>query len=238
MPPLTTDMIRGSVKAVKDMPPDEQPREKLQLHGAETLSNAELLAILMRTGTRSMNVIDTARSVLDLSGGIHALAGKCWRDLRQLHGVGDVKAITLIAAFELARRVNSPEPVEKVMIRSPDAAYEYFGPKLRDLRQEVFVIGYLSPSKRLLSYEKISIGGKMATIVDPAEVLRRSIMNDAHSIILFHNHPSGNTQASQSDISLTRRIAEAGRLLGIIVEDHIIIAGHNFLSMRSKGLMG
>jgi DNA repair protein RadC len=225
-------------RVVKDMSPDDQPREKLLRHGAEVLSNAELLAILLRTGTTKMNVIDTARSVLDVSGGLHNLARKEHRDLCRVNGIGAVKAVTILAALELGRRLQSAGLDEKVFFRSPDDVYAYFGPKMRDLRKEVFIIAFMNAAKKMIGYERMSIGGQTATIVDPSEAMRQAILNDAHSVVLLHNHPSGNAAASQADIQLTKRLYEAGRILGVYVEDHIIVAGYEYVSLRSKGLIG
>jgi DNA repair protein RadC len=232
------DDVRMPVRVVKDMPPDEQPREKLQAHGPETLSNSELLAILLRTGTSRMNVIDTARSIIDLCGGLHGLARKNQKELCRVNGIGSVKAITILAALELGRRLQSASVQEKIFFRSPDDVYAYFGPKMRDFRKEVFVVAFMNAAKRLIGYEKTSIGGMTATIVDPSEVMRQAILNEAHSVVLLHNHPSGNAAASQADIQLTKRLYEAGRLLGVAVEDHVIIAGYEYVSLRSKGLIG
>lgn len=235
---LQEDDVVSQPRMVKDMSPDEQPREKLQTHGAGTLSNAELMAILLRTGTKRMNVIDTARYVLEQNGGLHQLGGKCWKDLRQLKGIGSVKAVTIVAAMELGRRLQTAAEDEKVFIRSPDDVYKYFGPKMRDLRKEIFMVAFLNAAKKMMGFETTSVGGKTATIVDPAEIMRRAILNEAHSVIILHNHPSGNPVASQSDIQLTRRLYEAGKIIGIPVEDHVIIAGYEYVSLRSKGLMG
>lgn len=226
------------VRMVKDMSPDDQPREKMQKHGPDVLSNAELLAIIMRTGTSKMNVIDMSRTLLDQYGGLHQLARKPWNDLSRLNGIGNVKAITVVAALELGRRLQSASPDVKVFLKSPDDVYAHFGPMMRDLRKEVFVIAFLNSAKKLIGYEKTSIGGQTATIVDPPEIIRQAIMHEANSVVLLHNHPSGNPVASQADILLTKRICEAGRLVGIPVEDHVIIAGYEFVSLRSKGLMG
>lgn len=235
---LESDALLLPPRVVKDMPPDDQPREKLQRHGPDVLSNAELLAILLRTGTTKMNVIDTARSILDLSGGLHNLARKEFRDLCRVDGIGAVKAVTIVAAMELGRRLQSASIEEKVFFRSPDDVYAYFGPKMRDLRKEVFIIAFMNAAKRMIGFERMSVGGQTATIVDPSEAMRQAILNDAHSVVLLHNHPSGNAAASQADIQLTKRLYEAGRILGVFVEDHIIVAGYEYVSLRSKGLIG
>ena len=223
-------------RSVKDMRPDEQPREKLMKYGAGSLSDSELLAILLRTGTKKLNVIETSRALLDHFGGLHALIKKEWSELRVIPGIAKVKAITLEAAFELARRIQVAGLGEEIQITSPEDAAAFFGPKMRHLNKEVFMVAFLNNKKVMTGFHQISSGGSNATIVEPAEVLRQAIINQANSIILIHNHPSGRTEASTADINLTKRIAESGKLLGIPVDDHIIIAGYEFVSLRAERL--
>lgn len=223
-------------RSVKDMRPDDQPREKLMKYGAGSLSDSELLAILLRTGTQKMNVIETSRALLDHFGGLHSLVKKEWNELQTIPGIAKVKAITLEAAFELARRIQVAGLGEEIKITSPEEAVAFFGPKLRHLTKEVFIVAFLNNKKVMTGFQQISSGGSNATIVEPAEVLRQAILNQANSIILLHNHPSGNNRPSTADINITKRIAESGKLLGIPVDDHIIIAGYDFVSLRSEHL--
>lgn len=223
-------------RTVKDMQPDEQPREKLMRYGADSLSDSELLAILIRTGTRKLNVIETAKALLTQFDGLHNLSRKNWQALKVIPGIAKVKAITLEAAFELARRIEVAGLGEEVQITSPEDANAYFAPKLRHLSKETFVVGFLNNAKILTGYQKISTGGKTATIVDPAEVMRQAVLNEAESIILIHNHPSGRNKASSADVQLTKRLAECGKLFSIPVEDHLIIAGYNYTSLKSERL--
>lgn len=224
-------------RTVKEMQPDEQPREKLTNHGGESLSDAELLAILLRTGSPKMNVIQMAQALLDHFGGLRHLARKNWQDMQTIPGMGKVKSLTLEAVFELSRRIEVARLGDQIQITSPQDAVAYFGPKLRDLTKEVFIVAFLNNAKIVMGYKKISSGGSTATIVDPAEVMRQAVMNEANSILLLHNHPSGNQKESRADIQLTKRITKAGKLLGIPVNDHIIIAGDGHTSFRAKGLM-
>lgn len=223
-------------RSVKDMRPDEQPREKLMKYGAGSLSDSELLAILLRTGTQKMNVIETSRALLDHFGGLHSLIKKEWNELSVIPGIANVKAITLEAAFELARRIQVAGLGEEIQMTSPDEVVAFFGPKLRHLSKEVFIVAFLNNKKVMTGFQQISQGGSNATIVEPAEVMRQAILNQANSIILIHNHPSGNNNASTADVNLTKRIAESGKLLGIPVDDHIIIAGYDFVSLRGERL--
>ncbi len=224
-------------RTVKEMNPDEQPREKLVNYGSESLSDAELLAILLRTGSRKMNVIQMAQALLDHFEGLRYLARRNWQDLKVIPGMGKVKSLTLEAVFELSRRIQVASLGEQVQVTSPEDAVAYFSPKLRDLTKEVFIVAFLNNAKVVMGYKKVSSGGSTATIVDPAEVMRQAVMNEANSILLVHNHPSGQNQESKADIKLTKRISKSGKLLGIPVDDHIIIAGDSFTSFRTKGLL-
>lgn len=223
-------------RTVKEMLPDEQPREKLLNYGAGSLSDAELLAILLRTGTQRMNVVETSRALLTHFGGLHKLVKRDWKELGVIPGIAKVKAITLEAAFELARRIQVAGLGEEIQFTSPESVSAFFGPKLRHLDHEVFYVAFLNNKKVLTAFEQISSGGSNATIVEPAEVLRQAVLHKANSIILVHNHPSGVCKASTADVSLTKRIAESGKMLGIPVDDHIIIAGYEFVSLRAERL--
>ena len=223
-------------RTVKEMLPDEQPREKLMNYGAGSLSDAELLAILLRTGTQKMNVIETSRALLGHFGGLHQLIKKEWNELRVIPGIAKVKAITLEAAFELARRIQTAGLGEEIQLNDPEKVAAFFGPKLRHLTKESFYVVFLNNKKVMIGFKEISKGGSNATVVEPAEVMRQAVLNQANSIILVHNHPSGVNRASSADITLTKRISESGKILGIPVDDHVIIAGYEYVSMRSERL--
>lgn len=224
-------------RSVKEMSPDEQPREKLLRYGAESLSNAELLAILLRTGSQKMNVIQTAHALLDHFNGLRKLARQDSQSLKVIPGIANVKAITLSAVFELSRRIQISSLGDEIIITSPEDAAAYFSPILRDLNNEQFFVGFLNNAKVLTGFKKISSGGSTGTIVEPADVMRQAILNHANTILLVHNHPSGVLKESQADIRLTQRIVKVSRDLGIPVDDHIIIAGDQFISFRSKNLL-
>lgn len=224
-------------RTVKEMSPDEQPREKLTSYGADSLSDAELLAILLRTGSPSMNVVQTARALLDHFGGLRILARKNWQELKVIPGIARVKALTLEAVFELSRRIQVAGLGEQIQVTSPEDAVAYFAPKMRDLTKEVFMVAFLNNAKIVTGYKKISSGGSTATIVDPSEVMRQAVINQANSILLLHNHPSGRAKESKADIQLTKRLAKAGTLLGIPIDDHLIIAGDSYTSFREKRLL-
>lgn len=223
--------------AVRDMQPDEQPREKMLKYGAETLSDAELLAILLRTGTKGMNVVDASRALLGRFRGLRNLSKQDWQAMQVIPGIARVKAITLQAVFELSRRVQIASLGDEIVMNSPETAAAFFIPRLRDLPHEEFYVAFLNNSKVLTGFKKISSGGATATIVEPAEVMRQAILNKAHSIILVHNHPSGYLKESKADIQLTKRLCESGDMLQIPVIDHIIIAGDGYVSFRNKNLI-
>lgn len=232
---FNADQYRG--RTVREMNPDEQPREKLLKYGPESLSNAELLAILLRTGSRGMNVVNTSRALLDRFRGLRNLSKQDWQSLKVIPGIAKVKALTLEAVFELTRRIQMESLGDEVKITTPEMAAAYFLPRLRDLKHEEFYVGFLNNSKVLTGYKKISSGGSTATVVEPAEVMRQAILNQANSILLVHNHPSGYLKESQADINLTKRLCDSGRMLGIPVVDHIIIAGDGYLSLRNKNIV-
>jgi DNA repair protein RadC len=224
-------------RTVHEMQPDEQPREKLMKYGPESLSDSELLAILLRTGTKGMNVVDTSRALLDHFNGLRSLSKQNWQTMKVIPGIAKVKAITLEAVFELSRRVQMASLGDRIVITCPEEAAAFFRPKLRDLSHEVFYVAFLNNSKVLTGFKKVSSGGSTSTIVDVAEIIRQCVINQANSMILAHNHPSGYAKESAADINLTKRITEAGKLIGIPVDDHIIIAGDQFISLRSKNLI-
>jgi DNA repair protein RadC len=224
-------------RTVKEMQPDEQPREKLLKYGKDALSDAELLAILLRTGTKGMNVLDASKALLNHFDGLRNLARQDWRSLKVIPGIAKVKAITLEAVFELSRRMQAASLGEQVKITCPEDAAAFFSPRLRDLSHEEFYVAFLNNAKVLTGSQKISSGGNKATVVDVSEVFRQAILNRANSIIVAHNHPSGYARESASDVHLTNRIIEGGKQIGIPLDDHIIIAGDRFVSFRNKNLI-
>ncbi|MEX0904487.1 MAG: DNA repair protein RadC [Balneolaceae bacterium] len=232
------DAALYSGQTVKEMLPDEQPREKLQRYGAESLSDAELLAILLRTGSREMNVLETSRALLNHFQGLRKLSGKSWQNLKVIPGIAKVKAITLEAVFELARRIQHASLGEQIRILTPQDIVAFFAPRLRDLHHEEFYVAFLNNAKMLTGFKKISSGGSTATVVEPSIIFRESILHYANSIILVHNHPSGYAKESAADINLTNKLAKTGKLVGIPVDDHVIIAGDEYVSFRNKKLIG
>lgn len=222
---------------IPDWPKEERPREKLMQHGAAALSEAELLAIMIRTGAGAITAVDLAKTLLKEFRSLNGLASRSFQELRRYKGLGDVKSITLVAAFELGRRAAVAGGVEKFLITSPEDVAKRFQSTHRDLHYEVFKILLLDSANHFLRDVTITKGILNSSLIHPREVFREAIMEPAASVILLHNHPSGNAEPSSEDIQITRQIVEAGKIIGIPVHDHIIIAGDKFTSFAERGLI-
>ncbi len=224
---------------IKEWPEDERPREKLLKHGASALSDSELLAILINTGSGKQTAVDLAKKLLREFRSLRNLSGVSVADLKQekFKGIGKVKAIILSAAFEIAKRLAVSTVEDDSPIRTPDDVAKRYIPKLRELKQEVFMVLCLSSSNKITQERTITKGLLNSSLTHPREVFREAILENAASIILLHNHPSGNVEPSREDIQITKQIVEAGKVIGISVHDHIIIAGDGFTSMVERGLM-
>lgn len=223
---------------VKDLPLDDRPREKLILRGAQNLSDAELLAILLRTGSKEESVIVVAQKLLKQFGNLAVLAGKTVEELIEIKGIGKDKAAALVAAFELVRRIEFESKwYSSKKITSPKEVAELYIPLLRDELQEKFYIICLSSSNRIIKHELLFVGTLNASLVHPREIFKKALANNSANIILMHNHPSGNSEPSNEDISITRKISEAGKILEIQIFDHIIIAGNSYTSFVEKRLL-
>ena len=228
-------------RSVKEWAPQEQPRERLRQHGAAALSDAELLAILLRTGTRSRDVVSVARDLLHaFNDGVTGdclidIVGRDLRELEQVNGIGPVKAVTLAAAFELGNRVVARTFAERPLIGNPENIARYFIPRLRAIRKEEFHVILLNTAGEIIRDERVSEGNLNSSIATPREIFRTAIVESAASIIGLHNHPSGNPEPSSEDIAVTRQLVDAGRVLGIPLRDHIIIAGEKYTSLAERG---
>ena len=223
---------------IKDWPENERPREKLLALGPEYLSNSELLAILFRTGGHQYTAVDMALTILNEYGDLHTLAEIDFRKFFKLKGIGPAKAITLAASFEIARRIASLPDKQKVKITSPDVVFQKFGPRLSSAKKEMFLVLLLNSANLLMQEYKVSQGTLNASLVHPREVFQPAITDLAASVILVHNHPSGETEPSTEDRHITSRMVEAGKLLDIPVLDHIIIGAEQYFSFKEEGLIG
>lgn len=229
--------LPSNYKSIKEWREDERPRERLLQHGAQSLSDAELLAIFLGTGTRGTSAIDVARNLLQNIGKLNALPSKSASELQKVKGVGKAKAITLLAAIELSRRIEAAPFHEKKVIRSPQDVASYYIPRLRGAQTESFRVLLLNSANQVFKEIIVSTGSLNASIVHPREVFKHAITESAASIILMHNHPSGNTEPSREDIAITKQLVEAGKIIDIKVLDHLIIAGEEFTSLQDRNLM-
>ena len=223
---------------VKDLPLDDRPREKLLLRGSQSLSDAELIAILLRTGKKGKSVLEIGREIIKSEGNLAMLATRTVDSLQKVDGIGKDKAATLAAAFELSRRILSQSKwFSNRKISSPQDIAEIFIPILRDEIKEKFIVVCLNSANRVIKYETISVGNLNSSVVHPREIFKVAIDNSSASIILIHNHPSGNSEPSNEDIRLTKKIVESGKILDIPVFDHLIIAGETYTSFVEKRLI-
>jgi len=218
----------------------DRPREKLMLKGPRTLSEAELLAILIRTGRKDKNAVEIARELLRLSkNDLNELGKRSVRELMKIKGIGLAKAVTIAAALELGRRRQSAASLKKPIIKDSRTAAAYLGPLLEDYSYEVFVVLYLNQGGRIKQedIEIVSQGGITSTVVDPRIVFKKALELGAVSIIVCHNHPSGNLQPSQADKNLTTKLAEGAKFLDIKLLDHIIVGDKGYFSFADSGLL-
>lgn len=221
---------------VKEMPEEERPRERLARVGPQSLSSAELLAIILRTGVGGENVLSMASRLLAQFGG---LAGMARLDLAQLqaeHGLGPAKAAQLLAAFELGRRLMAEAPEERYQIRAPGDAANILMPMIGHQEQEHFVVLYLDTRNRVLDREILYKGSLNTSLVRVAEVFRGAVRRSCAGIIVAHNHPSGDPNPSPEDIALTRRLVSAGKMLEVDVLDHVVVGQNRFVSLRERAL--
>ena len=220
-------------KKIKDLPKVERPREKLMQYGPEKLSNSELLAILLRSGKKGENVIELANKILKRFSK-DELPSLTFNDLKDYPGLGPAKACEIIACFELGKRLLKDKKAEIYL--EPREIWEELK-DLRDHRKEHFVIFYLDSRNQEIKREIISVGSLNANLVHPREVFEPAVRNLAAQIILAHNHPSGDPEPSEDDLLLTKKLVESGKILGIEVIDHIIVAKDNFFSFKNKGII-
>lgn len=222
---------------LRDIPHEERPRERMMSYGASALSHAELLAILLRTGTRQESAVHVAQRILKQIGSLRHLVDLSIEELTQIKGIGTAKAVQLKAGIELGQRLASSRHMEPVTIRSPRDAAELLSEQLRYLQKEHFVCLFLNTKNHVIAQETLSMGSLNASIVHPREVFRAAIKCSSASLVCAHNHPSGDPTPSPEDISLTSRLVEAGKIVGIDVLDHLIIGDGTFVSLKERGLM-
>ena len=233
----TPDMEASYRVRLREIPADDRPRERLIQYGADVLSLGELLAILLRSGTQQQNVMELANHLLSQHGGLRGVAALSVHELSEIHGIGPAKAAQIKAAIEFGRRLVSASPEERTKISSPRDVYHQIGPALRDEPREHFIALLLDTKNGLLRQVTVSVGDLSSSLVHPREVFAPAVRYSAASLIVAHNHPSGDPSPSPEDIQVTARLVEAGDLLGITLLDHIIVGDARWVSLKEKGLM-
>ncbi|UII23461.1 RadC family protein [Fulvivirga ligni] len=223
---------------IKSWAEEDRPREKLLLKGKASLSEAELIGILIGSGTRSMSAVDLSKHILNQSGNdLNQLAKLSVKDLMKFKGIGEAKAISIVSALELGRRRKDTEPQKKPQITSSEDAYKIISPELLDNRHEEFWILLLNRRNMVIKKQLISSGGVTGTVADPKIIFKSALEELACGIILVHNHPSGNLKPSQQDIHLTKKMTEGGRVLEIPVLDHIIFTDNGYFSFADENML-
>lgn len=231
------DMNENRGPMMMELPEAERPREKLLRHGPAVLSNTELLAVLMGTGTRDESVMTLASRIIASAGGLAGLASLSPEEMKMIKGIGAAKACSVSAALELGRRMAGQGSIERVKFGCPEDAAALFMEDMRHLRQENFRCALLNVKNEVICIEHVSVGCVNATHASPRDVFEGAIRKGAASVIIAHNHPSGDPAPSEEDKNLTRRLCESGEILGIRVLDHIIIGDGMYTSMLREGFI-
>ena len=224
--------------SIKNWAADDRPREKLLTKGAAALSNSELLAILLNNGSKNKSAVELAKEILKLGhDNLNELGKLSLTDFKQVKGIGQAKSITIAAALELGRRRHASAALEKTVVRSSRDIAAYLQSVLKDYNYEVFAVVFLNRANKINHFEIISKGGITGTVADPRIILKKALEEDATSIVLCHNHPSGNLQPSRADEELTKKIKEAAAYFDIKVIDHIIVSEEGFYSFADDGIL-
>jgi len=224
--------------SIKSWAEEDRPREKLSVQGRRALTDAELIAILIGSGSRTESAVELSKRILHhYDNDLNKLAKASIQELSNFRGIGEAKAISIIAALEIGRRRNETETKAIETIMSSKDAYNMMHRHLIDLNHEEFWIILLGRSSKILGKELISKGGLSGTVADPKIIFHIALQHQASGIILIHNHPSGNLKPSQSDISLTKKLSEAGRMLDIQIFDHLIISDNGYFSFGDESLL-
>ncbi len=234
-------MKQHTYRTISQLPDTERPYEKCERFGPQALSDAELLAVILRTGSEGVNVLDMSRDIIASlgSGGIASLGSVSEADLQQIRGIGRVKALQIQCIAQLSKRISQAEIgcEAEVKFNDPQTIAEYYMEDLRHETQEVIFLLCLSSKGSLLKKEIISRGTVNSTVINPREIFVSALRHRAAAVIMMHNHPSGDPTPSGADIELTRNVRRCGEMLGIVLLDHIVVGDHRFVSMKMEGLM-
>ncbi len=230
-------MIEKVQTNIQLIPQEGRPRERMEAFGPRALADHELLAILLRTGTRDKNVVQLSQDVLNQLESLYRFKHVSMNELMEIPGIGRVKAIEILAAIELGRRIGQATQVKEGTVMSSSWVGNYLLREMSSLTQEHVVALYLNTKNEIIKKETIFIGSLNTSVAHPREIFKGAVRYSAARIILAHNHPSGNTEPSEADFSFTRRVVDAGEMIGIEVVDHIIVGEKDYLSLREHGLM-
>ena len=230
------EQIAGYTPMIRDMPADERPRERLRNRGPEALNNAELLAILLRTGGNGENVLGLAQRVMSQVESVGALGRVTLTDLCGLKGIGEAKATQILAGIELGRRIVSALPESRPVIRCSDDIDRLVRADLVDQEQEQLRVVLLNTRHQVMGIRTVYVGSVHSAVVRVSELLRDAVRENCPNIILVHNHPSGDPSPSQDDVAMTKHVAEAGKMLNIDVLDHVVVARGGYVSLKERGL--
>lgn len=228
--------MKTSLK-LKDLPKNERPRERLLRYGSSSLSNTELLAILLRTGTKSENILNLCGRIIEASGGLNGVLQLSKEELMQINGIGEAKVCQLLAISELFKRFKSFRSGDSYKITKPSDAAHLVMEEMRYLKQEYIKLIMLNTKNTVIKIRDIFIGSLNSSILHPREIFSEAIKNNSSSIIICHNHPSGDPLPSNEDINITKRIIECGKIVGIDLLDHIIIGDGVYISLKEKGML-
>lgn len=220
-----------------DLPQNERPTERLIRYGAESLSNSELLAIILRTGTANTNILNLCSKILSDTGGLNGLLNSSLNDFISIKGIGQVKASQLLALAEISKRFKGYRAGDDYKITKPKDGADYIMESMRYLKQEILKVIMLNTKNVVIHIKDVSKGSLNSSIVHPREVFSEAVKNSSASIILCHNHPSGDPTPSSEDINITLRIKECGKLMGIELLDHLIIGDGTYVSLKEKGIL-
>ncbi len=230
-------MTRDSSFTVRDLPKSERPRERLQKFGPEALSAQELLSLVIGRGIPKKSVMSIAQELLAKFGNIKAISQATIEELSQIKGIGLAKAAQIKACFELGKREDLEPELKNFDIKEPEAVVKAIRASIKDKAKEHFKLILLNPRNKIIGISTISIGTLNASLVHPREVFKDAITHSAASVILAHNHPSGDPEPSEDDIKITKKLVDSGKILGIEVLDHIVIGKSNFFSFKERGLI-
>jgi DNA repair protein RadC len=231
-------MEDGQHLTIKELAEDDRPREKLILKGKQALSDAELVAILLATGTKNESAVQLSQRILSAcQNNLNEIAKLSVNDLKKFKGIGEAKAITIVSALELGRRRKETETVKHETVKTSMDAYRHIAPKLSDLPHEEFWMILLNRANKIIKTELVGRGGVSGTVADIRLIIKPAVESLASSVIIAHNHPSGNLKPSDSDIRLTKKVKEAARLFDIHLTDHLIIGDASYFSFADEGLL-